>query len=280
MILVIGRTGMLGSDLMTLLGEQGRGVTRRDLDITSLESTNRVLKLLKPRVVINCAAYTDVDGCESNRETALLVNAEGVANLALVTRAIGARLVQISSDYVFDGTQGTPYQEDDRPAPLSVYGQSKLLGEKNAATNPDHLIVRTQWLYGLQGKNFVETMLRLGTEKECLTVVDDQIGSPTWTMDLSRAILALLARGCRGTYHAANAGFCSWNEFARAIFQEAGAGVRVDPLTTEQLNRPARRPLYSRLDCSKLERDTGFRLLPWRDALADYMKLRKNSTRG
>jgi dTDP-4-dehydrorhamnose reductase len=280
MILVIGCNGMLGSDLMTLLGDRGRGVDVRDLDITSLESTERVLFSLKPSVVINCAAYTDVDGCESNRETALRVNGEGVANLAVATRGIGARLVQISTDYVFDGAKGAPYLEDDQTGPLSVYGESKLLGEKNAATNPDHLVVRTQWLYGLHGKNFVETMLRLGMEKERLTVVDDQIGSPTWTMDLSRAILALLARGCRGAYHAANAGFCSWNEFARAIFQEAGMAVMVDPMTTEQLNRPARRPLYSTLDCSKLERDTGFRLQPWRDALGDYMKLRTEGNRG
>jgi dTDP-4-dehydrorhamnose reductase len=280
MILVIGCNGMLGSDLMTLLGDRGRGVDVRDLDITSPESIERTLFSLKPSVVINCAASTDVDGCESNRETALRVNGEGVADLARVTRGIGARLVQISTDYVFDGAKGTPYLEEDQTAPLSVYGESKLLGEKGAATNPDHLIVRTQWLYGHHGRNFVETMLRLGTEKERLTVVDDQIGSPTWTMDLSRAILALLARGCRGVYHAANSGFCSWNEFARAIFQEAGMGVRVDPMTTEQLNRPARRPLYSTLDCWKLERDTGFRLQPWRDALTGYMKLRNNFNRG
>jgi dTDP-4-dehydrorhamnose reductase len=280
MILVIGCNGMLGSDLMRLLEGRGRGVDLRDLDITSLESTERLLTSLKPSVVINCAAYTDVDGCESNRETAMAVNGEGVANLARVTRGIGARLVQISTDYVFDGAKGSPYQEDDQTAPLSVYGQSKLLGERNAATNPDHLIVRTQWLYGLHGNNFVETMLRLATERECLTVVDDQIGSPTWTVDLSRAILALLARGCRGTYHAANAGICSWNEFARAIFREAGLGVRVEPMTTEQLQRPAARPLYSTLDCSKLERDTGFCLQSWHDALRTYMTLRNDFNRG
>ncbi len=280
MILVIGCNGMLGSDLMPLLGAQGRGIDVRDLDITSLESTERVLTALKPSVVINCAACTDVDGCESNRETAFRVNAEGVANLALVTRSIGARLVQISTDYVFDGAKGSPYLEDDPTNPLSVYGQSKLQGELNAARNPDHLIVRTQWLYGMHGKNFVETMLSLGGEREFLTVVDDQIGSPTWTQDLCRAILALVGRGCRGTYHAANAGFCSWNGFARAIFREAGLEVRVDPMTTEQLNRPALRPLYSTLDCSKLERDTGLRLPAWSDALAGYLKQRTTTDRG
>jgi dTDP-4-dehydrorhamnose reductase len=282
-IIVTGSAGMLGRDLMERLAGAhftAVGLTSAELDITRATEVSACMVDTHPDLVINCAAYTDVDGCESNRETAMAVNAEGVANLARVSRGIGARLVQVSTDYVFDGAKGSPYLEDDQTNPLSVYGQSKLLGEKNAATNPDHLIVRTQWLYGLQGTNFVETMLRLGTEKECLTVVDDQIGSPTWTVDLSRAILALLARGCRGTYHAANAGFCSWNEFARAIFQKAGLGVRVDAMTTEQLNRPARRPLYSTLDCSKLERDTGFRLQSWGDALTDYMKLRTHSNRG
>jgi len=140
---------------------------------------------------------------------------------------------------------------------------------------PSHLIVRTQWLYGLHGKNFVETMLRLATEKSELAVVDDQIGSPTWTYDLALAIKALLQKGCRGTYHAANSGFCSWNEFAQAIFEEEGLKVTVSGMTTKELNRPANRPLYSTLDCGKLERDSGFRPQQWREALKKYLKLRK-----
>jgi dTDP-4-dehydrorhamnose reductase len=274
MILVVGANGMLGSDLMALLGERARGVDIDDIDITDLQSTERVVRAIHPRVLVNCAAYTDVDGCESNAETAMQVNGEGVAHLAMATRAIGARLVQISTDYVFDGSKGSPYLEDDLPHPLGIYGESKLAGEMNAAFNPDHLIVRTQWLYGLHGKNFVETMLRLASEKDELSVVDDQIGSPTWTVDLARAIIALIDRGCTGIYHAANAGFCSWNGFARAIFREAGVAVPVHPMTTEQLNRPARRPLYSTLDCGKLERDAGFRPRPWLDALRAYLKSR------
>jgi dTDP-4-dehydrorhamnose reductase len=148
----------------------------------------------------------------------------------------------------------------------------------NAAFCPDCLIVRTQWLYGLHGKNFVETMLKLGAEKDELTVVDDQIGSPTWTVDLARAIMALIDSGCRGTYHAANSEYCSWNDFARAIFAEAGIDVQVKPMTTTELNRPARRPLYSTLDCSKLTADTGFQPPSWRDALRDYLKLRSPNT--
>jgi dTDP-4-dehydrorhamnose reductase len=280
MILVIGCNGMLGSDLMALLGERARGVDIRDIDITSLESTERLVTLLRPSVVINCAAYTDVDGCESNQSTAMQVNGEGVAHLAMVTRGIGAKLVQISTDYVFNGGKGSPYVENDRTGPISIYGESKLRGERNAALNPDYLVVRTQWLYGLHGNNFVETMLRLAGERDQLTVVDDQIGSPTWTVDLSKAMLTLIDKGSRGIYHAANTGFCSWNGFARSIFEEAGLKITVNAMTTTELNRPAKRPLYSTLDCTKLEQETGFRLQPWRDALREYLKLRKNINKG
>jgi dTDP-4-dehydrorhamnose reductase len=182
--------------------------------------------------------------------------------------------VQVSTDYVFDGSKTSPWVEDDPTGPLSMYGMSKLAGEENARTNPAHLVVRTQWLYGLHGKNFVETMLRLAGEKDELAVVDDQIGSPTWTMDLSLAIRALLEKGCRGTYHAANAGSCSWNEFARAIFADAGLAVAVKPMTTAELGRPAPRPLYSVLDCGKLTRDTGFKPQSWGAALRQYLQQR------
>jgi dTDP-4-dehydrorhamnose reductase len=274
MILIVGANGMLGRDLSTLLGARARGVDLAEMDITSLESVERVVTALRPSVVVNCAAYTDVDGCEANRELAMRVNGEGVGHLALVTRGIGARLVQVSTDYVFNGSKGTPYCETDPVQPLSVYGESKLLGERNAAVNPDHLVVRTQWLYGLHGKNFVETMLRLAGEKDQLSVVDDQIGSPTWTVDLSTAIVALIEKGCRGVYHAANAEFCSWNGFARTIFAEAGLSVTVLGMTTAELNRPAQRPLYSTLDCAKLARDTGFQPRPWREALRAYLTVR------
>jgi dTDP-4-dehydrorhamnose reductase len=274
MILIVGANGMLGRDMMACVGDAARGVDIGEIDITSLESTERILRTLKPQVVINCAAFTDVDGCETDTETAMQVNGEGVAHLAMVSREIGARLVHVSTDYVFDGSKGSPYVEEDAPCPLGVYGESKLAGEMNAAFNPDYLIVRTQWLYGLHGKNFVETMLRLAGEKDQLSVVDDQIGSPTWTVDLASAISALLKTGQRGIYHAANAGFCSWNGFARAIFEESGLEVTVNGMTTDELNRPARRPLYSTLDCSKLLRDSGFRPQPWRSALKAYLQLR------
>jgi len=277
MILVVGCNGMLGRDVMARFGVSARGVDIDDIDITSLDSTLKVIRTLKPSVVINCAAYTDVDGCETNVDKAMQVNGEGVAYLAMATREVGARLVQISTDYVFDGSKGSPYLEYDPPRPLSVYGESKLAGELNAAHNPDHVIVRTQWLFGLHGKNFVETMLRLATEKSDIAVVDDQIGSPTWTMDLAAAIQALLTSGGRGIYHAANSGYCSWNEFARAIFSECGKNIVVNSMTTEALARPARRPLYSTLDCTRLEQDTGFRLQPWRQALKAYLTLRERA---
>jgi dTDP-4-dehydrorhamnose reductase len=274
MILVVGCNGMLGRDLMALLGERARGMDIGEIDITDLASVERVLTALRPATVINCAAYTDVDGCETDTETAMQVNGEGVGYLAMVTRTVGATLVQVSTDYVFDGGKGSPYLEDDLPCPLNVYGESKLAGEMNAAFNPEHLIVRTQWLYGLHGKNFVETMLKLAGEKDQLSVVDDQIGSPTWTVDLAQAIVHLVEHGCRGIYHAANGGFCSWNEFARAIFEETGLAVTVSGMTTEQLNRPARRPLHSTLDCGKLRQDTGVTPRPWREALRAYLRQR------
>ncbi len=275
MILVAGARGMLGRELLGALDGSARGVTHDQMEITSIDSVRKALMTLRPSVVINAIAYTDVDGCESNCELAFRVNGEGVKNLAEVSAAIGAKLVQISTDYVFDGTKGSPYNEDDPVNPLSVYGKSKLAGEENARLNPDHLIVRTQWLYGLHGKNFVETMLRLAGEKEELGVVSDQTGSPTWTSDLCLAVKALLDNGCRGTYHAANSGSCSWFDFAGAIFDESGLNVRVNPINSIRLGRPAPRPLYSVLDCCRLAAATGLEMEHWRDALRKYLKSRK-----
>ena len=277
MILVVGSKGMLGQELMGLFGDAARGVDVDEIDITDLESVQRVLLTLKPRVVINAAAYTDVDGCQSNAELAMQVNAEGPGFLAMISKEIEAKLVQVSTDYVFDGRKGAPYVEDDLQSPLSIYGESKLGGEMNTWMNPDHLIVRTQWLYGHAGKNFVETMLKLGSERSEVSVVDDQVGSPTWTYDLALAIKALIDKGCSGTYHAANTGFTSWNGFAKEIFRLAGMDVVVHPMTTEQLGRPAPRPLYSTLDCSKLAQDTGVVLQPWQEALKRYLELRKQN---
>ena len=274
MILVVGSNGMLGQELMGLFGSAARGVDVEEIDITDLESVQRVLLTLKPKLLVNAAAYTNVDGCETQSELALQVNGEGVAHLAMISKEIGAKLVQVSTDYVFDGGKGSPYLEDDPTAPLSIYGESKLAGEMNARFNPDHLIVRTQWLYGHAGKNFVETMLRLGGERREIPVVDDQIGSPTWTYDLALAIKALIDKGCRGTYHAANSGFVSWNGFAKEIFRLAGLDVTVTPITTAEFALPAARPLYSTLDCYKLMKETGFVPQTWQEALKRYLEQR------
>lgn len=275
MILVVGANGMLGRDLMEVLEGDVRGIDLPDIDITSLESVRKILLTLKPGIIVNCAAYTDVDGCEANVDTALAVNGEGVGLLALTAREIDAKLVQISTDYVFDGGKGAPYLEDDPVGPLSVYGESKLAGELNAAMAPEFLIIRTQWLYGINGKNFVETMIRLAGEKSEISVVNDQIGSPTSTRDLAMAVRALILKGCNGMYHVANSGFCSWNEFAREIFRLENLPVTVTGMTTRELNRPANRPLYSTLDCTKLTQDTGFSPRSWQDALQEYLRLRK-----
>lgn len=274
MILVIGANGMLGRDLMATLVGEVRGVDIDEIDITQADSVRRVLLTLKPRVIINAAAYTDVDGCETNRDQAIEINGEGVAWLAMTAGEIGAKLVQISTDYVFDGSKETPYDEEDLPHPLSVYGESKLAGELNVKIASEWLIVRTQWLYGLHGKNFVETMLRMGAERKELSVVTDQIGCPTWTMDLCGAVNVLLQQGCSGIYHAVNSGSCSWNEFAKAIFEEAGMDVTVNGMTSDQLGRPAPRPAHSVLDTGKLIRDTGFQPRPWREALREYLRSR------
>jgi dTDP-4-dehydrorhamnose reductase len=274
MIVVAGARGMLGRELLDSLGAGARGLTRADMDITSPDSVRKVLLTLKPSVVINAIAYTKVDDCESNADLAFLVNGEGVKNLAEITAGIGAKLVQISTDYVFDGTKGSPYLENDPINPLSIYGKSKLAGEEFARGNPDHLVVRTQWLYGLHGGNFVETMLRLAGEKDELSVVNDQTGAPTWTSDLCLAVRALLDNGCRGTYHAVNSGNCSWFDFAEAIFKEKGCKIKVKPISSDQLDRPAPRPAYSVLDCGRLTADTGLEMEHWQDALRKYLEKR------
>jgi dTDP-4-dehydrorhamnose reductase len=275
MILVAGAGGMLGHDLLAAFAGTARGVCREDMDITSFTAVRKVLMTLKPRVVINAMAFTDVDGCESRQEQAFRVNGEGVKHLAEVTAEIGAKLVHVSSDYVFDGMKGSPYVEEDPVNPLSIYGKSKLAGEENARLNRNNLVVRSQWLYGLHGKNFVETMLRLAKEKDELSIVDDQVGSPTRTVDLALAIKALIDKDCRGTYHAVNTGSCSWFGFAGTIFDEKGIEIGLRPITSVELGRPAQRPLFSVLDCGKLQRDTGLLMGDWRDALKKYLKARE-----
>jgi dTDP-4-dehydrorhamnose reductase len=275
-ILVIGSRGMLGMDLVEVL--RGDDAVRSaeadidDVDITNAESVAACLERERPDVVINCAAYTDVDGCESNEQAAGAANATGPGLLARACERRGARLLHISTDYVFDGSKKSPYLPDDPPRPLSAYGRTKLAGERAvAAACQNHLIVRTAWLYGAHGRNFVATMLRLGREKPALRVVNDQYGSPTWTADLAPALAKLAASTATGITHATNAGSCSWYEFACEIMRLAGIDTPVHAIPTAEFPRPATRPANSRLDCSRTEEITGIRMRHWRDALAAYL---------
>ena len=278
-VLITGARGMLAQDIIRVLEGtyQLTPTTHADLDIGNPSQIAQQLAMHTPDCVINCAGYTNVDGCETDSANAFAANAEGVKNLALACRQFGAKLVHFSTDYVFDGTAQRPYVEDDAPNPLSVYGKSKLAGERAIQEAlDDHIIIRTEWLYGRQGKHFVGTMLHLARERDELQVVHDQTGSPTCTADLALAIEALLAVTARGIYHVTNAGSCSWYDFARRIFAIAGSTIRVLPISSERLARPARRPAYSVLDCSKFIRETGHILRPWEQALESYMQLEQH----
>lgn len=271
-VLVIGADGMLGESLVEILKDSHEVTEARIefLDITDKDAIKKVLSSQTPEVVINCAAYTDVDGCEDKKDTAYAVNADGVKNLAVACSARSIKLIHISTDYVFDGKKNDPYLEDDPVNPINEYGRSKLKGEEYIReTLNDHLIVRTQWLYGKGGHNFVKTIIKLSKEKDSLSVVNDQTGCPTYADDLSNAIKNLVEKGRTGTYHAANSGSCTWYEFALEILKIAGITTKVVPIKTEESARPAMRPANSVLDCGKLKRDTGFTFRPWQKALRE-----------
>jgi len=273
-ILIVGAHGMLGSDLVTILGDahQVQGTDIEDFDITDREETLKAITGMRPEWVINAAAYTQVDRCEEEQKTACAVNGEGAANLALACKAVKARLIHVSTDYVFDGTSRTPYREDDPVNPISVYGRSKLQGESAARAILDVVtIVRTAGLYGKGGANFVNTIRRLAQERDELTVVDDQWVSPTYSVDLSRAIGALMRTSARGTFHVVNSGSCTWYQFARRIVQLTGGSSTVVPITSSRLNRPAARPAFSVLSTRKYTEVTGEEMRSWEEALTEYL---------
>ncbi|AJY74595.1 dTDP-4-dehydrorhamnose reductase [Paenibacillus beijingensis] len=273
-IAVTGANGQLGTELAEWKAEglDIRGYVRETLDITDLSQCKMCFAEFKPDVVIHCAAYTAVDQAEAEPDAAYRVNAAGTRNVAVAARAVGAKLIFISTDYVFDGTGTRPYNEYDRTNPLSVYGKSKLAGEQLVQTlHERYFIVRTSWVYGRYGNNFVKTMLKLGKERDRLSVVADQVGSPTYVADLAAFVLELAGSEAYGIYHASNSGTCSWYEFAKAIFEESGMSVTVEPCTTEQFPRPAPRPRYSVMDHSAI-RANGFEdLRGWREALRDFL---------
>jgi dTDP-4-dehydrorhamnose reductase len=271
-ILVTGAGGMLGQDVVGAarrLGHDVMALARTDLDITVERAVVAALDGIRPDAVINCAAWTDVDGAETSERQAFEVNASGAGLLARAAASVGAHVVQLSTDYVFDGQARRPYVESDQADPRTAYGRTKLAGEQEVAdADAGHAIVRTAWLFGLGGRNFVRTMLELAGQRDEVSVVADQIGCPTFTGHLAPALLELAERREPGTHHVAGADHCSWNEFAVEIFAQAGIDCRVLPVTSADAPRPAPRPAWSVLGS---ERRDPIVLPRWQEGLAAYL---------
>ncbi|MCC8127570.1 MAG: dTDP-4-dehydrorhamnose reductase [Clostridiales bacterium] len=277
-VLVTGAKGQLGTDLMNELakrGIEGVGVDIDEMDITDAEACKKVISGANVDAVIHCAAYTAVDAAEDNEELCRRINAEGTRNVAAACREAGVKMMYISTDYVFNGQGTRPWEPDDHREPLNVYGQTKYEGELAVEELLDgrYFIVRIAWVFGVAGKNFIKTMLRLGKDHKNLTVVADQIGSPTYTYDLSRLLVDMIQTERYGRYHATNEGLCSWYEFACEIFRQAGMNdVKVAPVTSAEYPAKATRPFNSRMSKDKLS-ENGFERLPsWQDALARFLK--------
>ncbi len=268
-----GSDGMLGSDIKNVFSDvELINFTLHDFDITDLDKSHKAIKEAKPDYLIHVAAYTDVDGCESNPETAFHVNGIGARNITMACEEIGCPVIYISTDYVFDGTKKETYNEWDKTNPINIYGLSKLLGEQfvTSLTNRFY-IVRTSWLYGKNGKNFVDTIIRLLSERDEIDVVNDQTGSPTFTCDLAKKLKELIGRGY-GTYHITNTSHCSWYEFAVEIAKLKGINKNINPTTTEKFKRPAKRPAFSVLGNTMLRLEGIEPARHWKEALADYLK--------
>ena len=274
-VTIFGASGLLGKALMQEWeGASITGLTSRDVDIRDADAVRRVLQQTSPGWIVLAAAYTDVDGCESNPELAFSVNRDGPLNVAAASKDIGARFMFLSSDYVFDGRKSTPYETSDPRNPQSVYGRTKAEAEVGLLELlPECCIVRTSWLFGAGGKCFPDTILKLAASRPTLDVVNDQRGCPTYATDLAKAIIELCAQNARGIVHATNAGDCTWFEFARQIVQEASLATTVRLTTSEQMARPAPRPAYSVLSPDSLHA-YGIEMPSWHDALRRYLKQR------
>ncbi|MFR3729974.1 dTDP-4-dehydrorhamnose reductase [Lacrimispora sp.] len=274
-VFVTGVKGQLGFDIMNELKKRGHeaiGVDIEEMDITDEESVNRVIKAAAPDAVIHCAAYTAVDAAEDNEELCRKVNAAGTGYIARVCRELDIKLMYISTDYVFNGQGTRPWEPDDKREPLNVYGQTKYEGELAIEEILEkYFIVRIAWVFGVNGKNFIKTMLNLGKTRDKLTVVADQIGSPTYTYDLARLLVDMIETEKYGRYHATNEGLCSWYEFACEIFKQAGMNVTVEPVSSDQFPVKAKRPMNSRMSKDKLDENGFVRLPSWQDALARYL---------
>lgn len=272
-ILVTGANGMLGKDLCPILEQNNYTVIKTNsqiMDITDFEMTNKVISEQKPDIIIHCAAYTNVDKAQEDFETAKQINSTGTENLAQICSTKDIPILYISTDYVFDGTKQTPYTPDDEPNPINNYGLTKYYGEQAIQKFcKKYYIIRTSWLYGIHGKNFVETMLSLAAKPE-LKVVNDQTGCPTWTVDLSNGIIKLLKNEIYGIYHICSSGETTWYGFAKEIFNQCKLEVNLKPCTTEEFPRPAKRPKYSVMDNANI---CGY----WKDGLQNYLKLRERT---
>lgn len=279
-IVVTGANGQLGYDVVRELKTRNYdnvfSLTRKDLDISNKLEIKKILKKLKPKIIIHCAAYTDVDNAEENEELCMKVNFLGTKYLLNEAKRYQAKFLFISSDYVFNGKKETPYEIDDLPDPSSVYGKSKHLGEIETRKYYKHFILRVSWLFGKNGKNFVKTMLKLGNEKNSLRIVDDQRGSPTYTLDLSKLIVDMIETKKYGTYHASNEGECSWYEFSKEIFNQAKIKIELEPVLSSDYYTKAKRPTNSLISKSELD-NKGFSRLPhWKNALKRFLEERMN----
>jgi dTDP-4-dehydrorhamnose reductase len=273
-LLVTGSDGLVGSNILSLLKERFEviPVFERDWDIGDLRAGEEVLSRERPDVLLNLAAITNVDGCEDNPELAFRVNGEAPGTLAMLCSRFSTRLVHFSTDYVFDGIKAGPYSEEDPTNPLSVYGKSKLLGEKNVLElGRSATVIRTEWIYGQGGESFITKVLKIARETGRLEVVDDQWGTPTYAKDLGPAVAALIEGKNAGIYHVTNNGSCTWFGFARKIFSLLGVDVVCEPITSRRLIRKAKRPANSVLDCTKLRSDTNLEMRSWETALQEYL---------
>lgn len=275
-VLVTGTKGQLGYDVVNELEKRGHtavAVDIEEMDITDAVSVERVITEAEVEAVIHCAAYTAVDAAEDNVEICRRVNAEGTENIAKVCKKLDLKMIYISTDYVFDGEGERPWEPDDERHPLNVYGQTKYEGELAVEKYLEkYFIVRIAWVFGVNGKNFIKTMLKLSETHEELNVVDDQVGSPTYTYDLAVLLVDMVESDKYGRYHATNEGLCTWYEFAKEIFRQAGLNVKVNPVSSDEFPSKAKRPHNSRMSKDKLE-ENGFQRLPsWEDALARYLK--------
>lgn len=275
-VLVTGVTGQLGFDVVRCLKSRGitcLGVSSKDFDITEEEKTAQFLRSYQPDAVIHCSAFTAVDAAEEQENQCTLVNVQGTRNIAKVCRELNCKMVYLSTDYVFSGDEEGDYEIDSATAPESVYGKTKLAGEKEVENLvKKYFIVRISWVYGINGKNFIKTMLRIGKDNESVRVVSDQVGSPTYTRDLALLLCDMIESEKYGIYHATNEGFCSWAEFAEKIFELAGYHTIVERITSEEYHAKAPRPKNSRMSKRSLDQNGFHRLPSWEDALKRYLE--------